>query len=177
MRFAVVLCLLAITAPACDAPSAGPRLPAGAAWVDYTESAPGPYGCGTRPAIVAGTSIDDIRQKVVATCSRPSACTEPGGSCWQNQRDQPGYIYVAVLIMPVCTATTKDNMAASSNAIYFVRWVGHAQGVCNMMLALPPYRLFLVSRSGLHAGVVKVELQVQTEGAATETADTEVNLG
>ncbi len=117
-----------------------------------------------------------LRTKAIATCSRPSACTEPAGSCWQNLEVQPGYVYVAVLITPTCNTRTKDNIAASSNAIYFVHWIGHSQGVCNMMLALPPYRLFLVSRSGLQSGAVKVELQVQTEGGGTDTVDTQVNL-
>jgi hypothetical protein len=128
------------------------------------------------PAIVAGPSIDDLRQKVTAACTRQSACTEPAASCWQNQQDQPGYVYVAVLITPTCTEPTKDNIASSSNAIYFVHWIGHSQGVCNMALALPAYRLFLVARSGLASGAVKVELQVQSEGGGTVTVDTEVNL-
>ncbi len=177
MRFALALCLIAVAAPACDTPWAGPALPAGTSWVGYTESTSGPVGCGTGPAIVAGTRIDDLRQKVGAACSRPSVCTQTPGGCWQNLQDLAGHVYVAVLVMPVCTARTEDKVAASSSAIYVVHWIGHAQGVCNMMLALPAYRLFLVSRSSLHAGVVKVELQVQTEGAGTETADTEVNLG
>ena len=176
MRFALVLCLLAITAPACDAPWAGPDLPVGASWVSYTESAPGPIGCGPGPGIVAGTTIDDLRQKVIAACSRRSVCTQPPGGCWQDLQDQAGYVYVAVLIMPACTAPTKDNVAASSSAIYVVHWIGHAQGVCNLALALPPYRLFLVTRSGLHSGLVKAELRVQAEGAGTQTADTEMNL-
>jgi len=176
MRFALVLCLLAITAPACDPPWAGPNLPEGASWVGYTEVAPGPIGCGTGPAIVASTSIDDLRQKVVAACRRPAVCNDTQGSCWQNVQDHPGYVYVAVLVMPGCTAPTKDSVAASRSAIYVVHWIGHAQGVCNMALALPAYRLFLVSRSGLQAGVVKVELQVQTQGGGTEIAETEVAL-
>ena len=176
MRFALVLCLLAVTAPACDSPGAGPSLPSGAHWIAYTESAPGPIGCGTRPTIVAGTGIDDLREKVVAACSRPSICNQSPAGCWQDLQDQPGYVYIAVLIMPACTATTKDDVAESPTAIYVVHWTGHAQGVCNMMLALPPYRLFVVSRSGLHAGTVKVELQLQTDGSSTETADTEVEL-
>jgi hypothetical protein len=127
-------------------------------------------------SIVAGTSIDDLRQKVVATCTRPSACTDPPGACWQNQQDQPGFVYVAVLVTPPCNSPTRDNMAASSTAIYFVHWIGETRGACNLMLVQPPYRLFLVSRSGLHAGAIKVELQVQTEGGGIETTDTEVNL-
>ena len=176
MRFALVLCLLAITAPACDPPWAGPGLPAGAQWVDFTASARGPVGCGTGPAVVAGASIDDLRQKVIATCTRPSACTDTPTSCWQNQTNQPGYLYVAVLITPTCNAPTRDDMAASSTAVYFVHWIGHPQAVCNMLLALPAYRLVLVSRSGLESGVVKVELQVQTEGGGTSTIDTDITL-
>jgi len=176
MRFALVLCLLAIAAPACDSPSAGPSLPSGARWIGYTEAAPGPIGCGNGPAIVAGTSIDELRQGVAAACTRPSICSQTPDGCWRDLPDQPGYVYVAVLIMPACTATTKDNVAESPRAIYVVHWTGHAQGVCNMMLALPPYRLFLVSRSSLEAGTVKVELQLQTEGSSADTADTEVEL-
>jgi hypothetical protein len=67
-------------------------------------------------------------------------------------------------------------MAVSSSALYFVHWIGQPEGVCNMMLALPAYRLVLVARAGLQAGVVKVELQVQTEGGGTDTVDTEVTL-
>lgn len=176
MKFAVVLCLLALAAPACDPPWAGPGLPVGAAWVDYTESARGPVGCGAGPAIVAGASIDDLRQKVIATCDRPSACSDTPTSCWQDQQDQPGYIYVAVLLTPTCNAPTKDRMARSASAIYFVHWIGQAQGVCDMMLALPAYRLFLVSRSSFGAGHVTVQLQVQTAGGGIDTVSTDLSL-
>jgi hypothetical protein len=176
MRFALAVCLLALTAPACNAPWQAETLPPGAAWVSYTELAPGPVGCGYRQAVVAGTSIEDLRQEVIATCTRPSACIDSPNACWQNLVDQPGYVYVAVLVFPPCNSPTRDNIAASATAIYFVHWIGENRGACNLMLALPPYRLFLVSRSGLHAGAVKVELQVQTEGAGTDTVDTEVTL-
>jgi hypothetical protein len=177
MRFALVLCLLAVAAPACEPPGAGPSLPTGAVWVDYRESTQGPVGCGAGPAVVAGASIDELRQKVVATCDRPSACSDTETSCWQNQQDLPGYVYVAVLLTPSCNAPTRDQMAVSSSTIYFVHWIGQTTGVCNMMLALSAYRLFLVARKGLQAGALKVELQVQTGGAATQMVDTEVNLG
>ncbi len=45
-----------------------------------------------------------------------------------------------------------------------------------MALALPPYRLYIVSRSGLDSGSVTVELQVQTEGQGTSVVDTRVEL-
>jgi hypothetical protein len=176
MRFALVLCLLALTAPACDPPWAGPSLPAGAAWVDFTQLSPGPVECGPRPAIFASTSIDGLRQRVIAACARPSACAQNIGSCWQDVRDQSGYVYVAVLISPTCNTPTKDSVAQSSRAIYIVHWIGHAQGVCNLMMAVPQYGLFVISRSGLQAGSVKVELQIQTEGGSTDTIDTELDL-
>jgi hypothetical protein len=176
MRFALALCLLALTAPACGPAPAGPSLPTGAVWVDYREATQGPVGCGAGPAVVAGASIDELRQKVVATCDRPAACSDTATSCWQDQQDEPGYVYVAVLLTPTCNAPTKDQMAVSSSALYFVHWIGQPEGVCNMMLALPAYRLVLVARAGLQAGVVKVELQVQTEGGGTDTVDTEVTL-
>jgi len=176
MRFALALCLLALTAAACGPAPAGPSLPTGAAWVDYREAAQGPVGCGAGPAVVAGASIGELRQKVVATCDRPAACTDTNANCWQNQPDEPGHVYVAVLLTPTCNAPTKDQTAVSSSALFFVHWIGQTEGVCNMMLALPAYRLVLVARAGLPAGLVKVELQVQTEGGGTDTVDTEVTL-
>jgi hypothetical protein len=176
MRIAVVLCLLALSASACGQTPAGPGLPVGALWVDFTESAPGPVGCGAGPAVLAGASIEELRAKVLAGCTRPSACTEPAGSCWQNLQEQLGYVYVAVLLTPTCNAPTRDGVAVSSSAIYFVHWIGQPTGVCNMMLALPAYRLVLVARHGLDAGAVTVELQVQTEGGATDRVDSQVTL-
>jgi hypothetical protein len=176
MRIALVLCVLAMSVPACGPPPAGPSLPAGAAWVAFSEAAHGPVGCSAEPAILAAASIEELRGKVLAGCTRPSACTEPAGSCWQNLQDQPGYVYVALLITPTCNAPTRDGVAASSSAIYFVHWIGQTNGVCNMMLALPAYRLVLVARSAIHADPVKVELQVQTEGGGTDTVDTELTL-
>lgn len=176
MRIAFVLCLLAVSEPACGSTLAGPSLPLGAVWVGFTESAAGPIGCGAGPAILAGAGIDELRGKVLASCTRPSACTEPAGSCWQNQQDQQGYVYVALLITPSCNAPTRDGMATSSDAIYFVHWIGRPTGVCNMMLALPAYRLVLVARGHFDAGPMKVELQIQTEGGGTDKVDTEVTL-
>jgi len=177
MRFALVLCVLALTAaPACDAPWAGPSLPSGADWVNYTESERGPVGCGVEPAIIAATSLDELRQMLTATCQRASACTNPPGGCWQGLQEQPGNVYLAVLLTPLCAQPSKEDIAASSTAIYFVEWVGHSHGVCDAMLALPPFRLFIVPRAGLRAGPVTVELRVQNEGQGTTTVDTQVAL-
>jgi len=177
MRFGLSLCLLALIASAsCDAPWAGPSLPADAHWVGYTVAAMGPIGCGMGNSIVASTTLDDLRQKVITACPRRSACAEPAQSCWQGLAERPGNVYLAVLLTPTCTQPTKQDIAESATAIYFIEWVGHAQGVCNMSLALPPYRLYIVPRSGLHAGIVSVELQVQTEGQGTTVVDTRVEL-
>ncbi len=142
----------------------------------FTESAPGPIGCATQTGIVAGATLAEVRQKVTAACRRDAACTNSAGACWQSLPEQPGDIYLAVVLLPLCTQPSKIDVAASPTTIYFAEWVGRPQGVCDMMLALPPFRLFIVPRSALHAGTFTVELQVQTEDRGTSTVDTQVVL-
>jgi hypothetical protein len=177
MRFGLAVCVVAVLgSAACDAPWAGPSLPADAHWVTYTDAGFGPVGCGPGNSIIAATTLDDLRQRVIAACPRRAGCSEPAGSCLQGLADQSGSVYLAVLLTPYCTQPTKQSIAESATAIYFVEWVGHPQGVCNLMLAQPPYRFYVVPRSGLPAGPVKVELQIQTEGQGTTVIESQVEL-
>lgn len=177
LKAALVALMLLFAATACDAPWAGPSLPSGATHLNYTFAGRGPV-CPIAPDVVAFTNLAEIRTAAAERCNRPHACTDPADECWPTVSEQPGNLYVAVLTADECNRPVKEDIAAGDRAVYFIHWIGRAQAVCNMAMAIPGYRLFLIPRSELpSSGAIKVELQVQDEVNGTSYVDTEVALG
>jgi hypothetical protein len=128
-------------------------------------SARGPFGVG--PDVAASTSLATLRDEVVAragqlACEQYPNHTDP---CWRLIPDQPAGVYIAVIINYACRADSKEAVAIAGSTLYFIHWIGNAQGPCNAALARPEWRLYWASRNDLPAsGTVTVRLELQGTG-------------
>jgi len=167
---------------ACDAPWAGPSLTDGSRPLNLAElSLRGPFDVG--PDIIASTSLAQVRDQVIframgsrrtedQVCQKYGADADP---CWDQQTDQPGRVYVAVIINYECASTSKEASAIGGHTLYFIHWVGDPSGVCSASMAMPTWRLYSASRSDLPgSGTLSVRLLFQ--GAAPGGIETEVQL-
>ena len=183
-RSFVIACLLALgTASACDAPWAGPTLPAGSHWLSFTTvSADGPRP--TTNAILAGNSTSELESGVLAleTSRQPGypldqSCPAP---CWgQLPADKPGLLYLAVPTMPDgCSDTTiKERAAIAGRTLYFIHWVGARSGKSCLVAEEARWRLLSVSRRDLPGpGILTVRLQLQGSRPDANAAESQVEL-
>jgi len=166
---------------ACDAPWAGPSMPDGARALSLEQFGfHGPFDTG--PDIAASTSLAQVRDMVVAhaleyhpggdVCGPYTGIPDP---CWRQIADQPGRVYLAVVIDYSCNADTEESAAIGGNTLYFIHWVGNPRGPCTAAMAIPNWRLYSAAGSDLpSAGVLTVRLLF--EGSAQGRVDTQVVL-
>ena len=171
----------AVLLTACDAPWAGPSLPAGSHTLNPVQvSLQGPFGLG--PDIVAATTLSAMRDLVLAHgrdhgSGLPSCQAEPNwpDPCWTQQPDLRGRVYIAVVINYECTSATKEATALAGHTLYFIHWIGKPGGVCNASMAEPNWRLYAASRSDLpSSGTLTVRLELQ--GDQQQDIDSQVAL-
>jgi hypothetical protein len=142
----------------------------------------GPVGVG--PDIAASTSLAQLRAQVISKAlsrrgsTQDQVCrTYDAGSdtCWNQQVDRQGRLYLAVITNPGCASSIKEASAVSGHTLYFIRWVGSAQGPCGAAFAQPNWRLYSASRSDLpSSGVLTVRLQFQ--GTVQGDVESQVDL-
>ena len=180
LRFPIVAVVI-LAVCACDAAWDGPAVPVGARTVVYTTlSELGPTA--TAEDILASTSLADLRTKVLASRSTFAQGGQPcrafandADPCWMNLADEPGRLYVALTTF-ACYRAVKETAAVKGQTLYFVHWIGKPQRVCNLMLAMPHWRLIYVRRDTLpHSGLLTVDLQIQEDGGLQEIT-TETDL-
>jgi hypothetical protein len=166
---------------ACNAPWAGPSLPAGTHWVNFTlETSDGPTARGH--GILAATSLSTLRSDVLAVARlgndecRPLPNQSTYDPCWFQVLERPGVLYLAVATDSECTRPTNDNIALGTDVLYFVHWIGDSQGVCNMAMAAPHYRLYAVPQPP-GSGLLSVQLLAEESSGTTVLAETTVSLG
>jgi hypothetical protein len=158
-RLLIVLALVVLQA--CDAPWAGPALPAAGQWISFrTVSSEGPIA--VKSGIFAANSISALEAAVATSgYTLKQACPPP---CWRVfQGDQPGHLYVAVAIIEDrCDTTVKEGAAIAGRMLYFVHWISDRNGSrCDAAIA-HQWRLLSVSRQNLPAsGTLTVRLQLQ----------------
>ena len=157
-RSFLIACVLALgTTIACDAPWAGPTLPAGGYWVSFTTvSYDGPRVATN--AILAASSTAELESGVLAseTSRQPGyrldqSCPAP---CWgQLPADKAGLLYLAVATMPDgCSDTAiKERAAIAGRMLYFIHWVGARSGTRCDAAVDARWRLLSVSRRDLPA--------------------------
>lgn len=136
----VLLAVALAALMACDAPWSGPTLPSGAHSYALRQLSPrGPLGIG--PDIFASTSLADVRAGVISRTQRwhPASVQQLCQArpdwpdpCWL-QLDQPrAFVYIAVLIVPPCTAASKEASALGDHTLYFIYWVGNPNRGCQI---------------------------------------------
>ncbi len=160
MRCLVVVVALAL-AQACDAPWAGPSLPAGGHWVSFA-SVPSEGPIAVRDGIFAATSTTALEAAVGASgYTIKGACRQP---CWRvYNADQPGLLYLAVVTTEDrCDTTVKEAAAVSGRTLYFIHWIGDPNGSrCDAALAAR-WRVLSVSLRDLPGpGTLTVRLQLR----------------
>ena len=171
-RSFLIACVLALgTTIACDAPWAGPALPAGGHWLSFsTVSYEGPRVVTN--AILAANSTAELESRVP-----DQSCPAP---CWgQLQADKPGLLYLAVATIPDgCSETTiKERTAIAGRTLYFIHWVGARSGTRCGAAFDERWRLLSVSRSELpEAGTLTVRLQRQGSNPYAIAAESQVTL-
>jgi len=183
-RSFLIACALAFgTTIACDAPWAGPTLPAGGHWLSFTTiSDLGPRV--VTDAILAANSTAELESGVLAseTSRQPGyrldqSCPAP---CWgQLQADKPGLLYLAVATMPdACGDTSiKERAAIAGRTFYFIHWVGARSGTRCLAAEDARWRLLSVSRRDLPgAGTLTVRLQLQGSNPDANAAKSQVEL-
>jgi hypothetical protein len=183
-RSFLIVCALAFgTTIACDAPWAGPTLPAEGHWLSFTTiSDLGPRAVTN--AILASNSTADLESGVLAseTSRQPGyrldqSCPAP---CWgQLQADQPGLLYLAVATMPdACGDTSiKERAAIAGRTLYFIHWIGARSGTRCLAAEDARWRLLSVSRRDLPgAGTLTVRLQLQGSNPDANAAQSQVEL-
>jgi hypothetical protein len=182
MKWLVIALALALT-PACDAPWAGPTLPAGGDWLTFTTvSFDGPR-VATNDILVASSTAELESSVLAFETNRPpgyhldQSCPTP---CWgQQQADKPGLLYLAVATMPDgCGDTTiKERAAIAGRTLYFVHWVGARSGSRCFAAEDARWRLISVSRRDLPGpGTLTVRLQLQGSNPNPNAAESEVEL-
>lgn len=166
-----VLAVGLIVLGACDAPWAGPVLPDGTHQVDLTMVAEGPPG--QPPDIVASTSLEVVRQTVIAreigfACASPRNYPD-ADPCWQRLPGRNDRIYLAVVTTNECAAAIKEEAWVGGRTLHFIHWVGNPSCPPGAgALASPSWRLFSVSRSDLPPSgtlVALLELQGSESGS------------
>jgi hypothetical protein len=182
MKWLVIALALALT-PACDAPWAGPTLPAGGHWLTFTTvSSDGPRVV-TNDILVANSTAE-LEASVLAfeTSRHPGyrldqACPAP---CWGLvQQYKPGLLYLAVATMPDgCGDTTiKERAAMAGRTLYFIHWVGTRSGTRCLAAEDARWRFLSVSRRDLPAaGILTVRLQLQGSNPDANAAESKVEL-
>jgi hypothetical protein len=179
----LIACVLALgTTVACDAPWAGPTLPAGGHWVTFsTLSCEGPMVVAS--GILAATSTEELEAAVVAfETSRHAgyrlgqACPTP---CWRLVRpDDSGLLYLAVATLSTgCATTVKEGTAIAGRLLYLIHWVSSpSETRCDAAQA-SRWRLLAVSRRELPgAGTFTVRLQLQGSSPNSNAAESHVQL-
>ena len=167
---------------ACDAPWAGPSLPVGSHELSVTQlSRTGPIDFG--PDVLASTSLAEVRNAVIAHATQAHsgpdvACRaypDLPDPCWMRLSDSRQFVYIAVITNSECVNATKEAVSLGAGTLYFIHWIGSAQGVCNMAMARPNWRLYAASRRDLpSAGTLTVRLELQ--GTEQRDIDTQVAL-
>ncbi len=183
-RFFLIACVLALgTTIACDAPSAGPTLPAGASWLSFsTVSSEGPRVVTN--AILAASSTAELESGVLAseTSRQPGyrldqSCPAP---CWGPlPADKAGLLYLAVATKPDgCSDTAiKERAAIAGRTLYFIHWVGARSGTRCDAAVDARWRLLSVSRRDLPgAGIMAIRLQLQGAKPAADAAESQAKL-
>jgi hypothetical protein len=186
-RFAVVLAL--VLAAGCSATRQGPTLPDGGHWVNFTSvSIAGPQ-VGHEGILLAATSIEVLRQAVVAyeisrnaelTAAR--ICPANQNSCWREESDNPSVLYLAIASPDApCDSDVKEAAALSARTLYFIEWMSGPNGAQCGDAGPPPryWWLLSVSRQDLpSAGTLTVRLQVQSDRVHTTSnvAESQVEL-
>lgn len=172
MKWLVVVIVLTLT-QACDLPGAGPTLPDGGHWVNFTRlSGVGPpVG---HEGILAATSIEELRKAVVAyeisgnpRLTADRLCPPQENSCWREESGNPAVLYLAVGAPDApCDSDVKEAAALSARTFYFIEWMSGPNGTHCGDAGPPPPRwwLFAVSRRDLPStGTLTVRLQVQSD--------------
>jgi hypothetical protein len=182
-RSFLIACVLALgTTIACDAPWAGPTLPAAGHWVAFsTVSYDGPIVVAS--GIRAATSTAELEAAVVAfeTSRHPGykldqACPS---SCWRHVRpDELGHVYLAVATLPYgCDTTDKEGAAIAGRTLYLIHWTSSPSGSRCDAAQASRWRLLSVSRRDLPgAGTLTVRLQLQGSNANSNAAESQVEL-
>ena len=166
MKWLVIVLALTV-AQACDAPWAGPTLPAGGHWVAFTTvsyEGPNVY----REGIFAGTSTAGVEAAVLGFETSghsgyrlDQACWAP---CWRLVRaEEPGLLYLAVATFSDgCDNTVKEAAAVAGRALYLIHWVSSPNGSRCDAAPTQRWRLLSVSRRDLPGpGTLTVRLQMQ----------------
>jgi hypothetical protein len=180
MKWLVTALALALTL-ACDAPWAGPTLPAGGHWLTFTTvSSDGPRVVAND--ILVANSTAELESAVLAfeTSRHPGyrldqACPAP---CWGHlQADKPGFLYLAVATTPDGCGDTviKERAAIAGHTLYFIHWVGARSGTRCLAAEDARWRLLSVSRRDLPAaGTSTVRLQLQGSNPKSNAAESQV---
>lgn len=173
-RFLFVVAIAALAACGTSpSPSSGPTLPSGAHELALKQlSLLGPNDVGND--VIAATSLAQVRDAVIAHSRFAQYCTAnagPADRCWGNLPDEPGHVYIAVVINPQCTSPTREMTALGGSTLYFIQWIGTPQHVCNLAMMLPLWRLYSATRSDLpKSGTLTVRLEFQgNDSSAVET--------
>ncbi len=180
MRKWLLIVLVMSLAQACDAPWAGPTLPAAGHWVSFTTvSNEGPVAVSN--GILAATSMTGVEADVVAfeTGRHPGyrldqACPAP---CWRLvHADEPGLLYVAVATLPDgCDTSVKEGAAIAGHMLFLIHWVSAPSSTRCDAFPQPRWRLISVSRRDLPgAGTLTIRLQFQ--GSEEGSAESQVDL-
>jgi hypothetical protein len=172
----LVLIISILLLQGCDAPWAGPTLPAGGQWVSFTTvSSEGPPVV-IRDGIIAATSTAEAEAAVVTSgATFHQTCPSP---CWRIvQADEPGHVYLAVAILPDgCDHDVKEGAAIAGRMLYFIHWVSAPNGSRCDAAQAARWRLLSVSRRDLpNSGTLTVRLQMQGY-YGTSAIETEVEL-
>ena len=184
-RSFLIACVLVLgTTLACDAPWAGPTLPAAGHWLSFTTiSSEGPRVVTN--AILAANSTAELESAVLAseTSRQPGYRLDQScpAACWGRvQADKPGLLYLAVATMPdACGDTSiKERAAVAGRTLYFIHWVGARSGTRCLAAEDARRRLLSVSRRDLPgAGILTVRLQLQGSNPDANAAETQVHAG
>jgi hypothetical protein len=158
-------------------PAPGPTLPSGAHMLTLKQlSLLGPNDVGND--VIASTSLAQVREAVIAHAHLAQYCTTNAGvadRCWGNLADEPGHVYIAVVINPQCTSPTQEMTAIGGSTLYFIQWIGKPQRVCDLALMLPQWRLYSAMRSDLpKSGTLTVRLEFQ--GSDSSAMEVQVPL-
>jgi hypothetical protein len=124
--------------------------------------------------ILAATSIEKVRKAVIdyeirgdPRLTADRICPPQGNSCWRENSDDPGVVYLAVASPGgPCDADIKDAAALSTRTLYYIEWMSGPNGAhCGDAGPPPPvWWLLSVSRRDLPTtGTLTVRLQVQSD--------------